>query len=163
MIMKLKMEILIWKLVHLALLLAVGSAILAFGISCRGAKVLYQAEELLNPTNSFVIPRECAGHTATVWAVCYKQGENIKLIVTLYGPDGQAIGVSEANYNNKYENTSKKTQCVLNRTLVLQEGTYSITLDGKSEKDVIAKTESILVICWDCAGDDAARRVFDGV
>ena len=155
MIMKLKMEILIWKLVHRALLLAVGSAILAFGISCRGAKVLYQAEELLNPTNSFVIPRECAGHTATVWAVCYKQGENIKLIVTLYGPDGQAIGVSEANYNNKYENTSKKTQCVLNRTLVLQEGTYSITLDGKSEKDVIAKTESILVICWDCAGDDA--------
>ena len=44
---------------------------------------------------------------------------------------------------------------MLNRTLVLQEGTYSITLDGKSEKDVIAKTESILVICWDCAGDDA--------
>lgn len=41
MIMKLKMEILIWKLVHRALLLAVGSAILAFGISCRGAKVLY--------------------------------------------------------------------------------------------------------------------------
>lgn len=33
MIMKLKMEILIWKLVHRALLLAVGSAILAFGIS----------------------------------------------------------------------------------------------------------------------------------
>ena len=48
MIMKLKMEILIWKLVHRALLLAVGSAILAFGISCRGAKVLASGSEL-NP------------------------------------------------------------------------------------------------------------------
>lgn len=48
MIMKLKMEILIWKLVHRALLLAVGSAILAFGISCRGAKVL-ASDSKLNP------------------------------------------------------------------------------------------------------------------
>lgn len=133
------------------------SPLLAFlfvlGGECFASKVIYKAG-VSGKTVAFNFPGSCIGHQASIWAIGFKRGENITVALTFTNPSGTTLATATSHYNNKYSNSSKTEQAILNFTFPVVAGSYTLALSGKSESENIAQISDTLVVCWGCPGED---------
>ena len=123
------------------------------GGECFASKVIYKAG-VSGKTVAFNFPASCVGHQASIWAIGFKRGENITVALTFTNPSGTTLATATSHYNNKYSNSSKTEQAILNFTFPVVAGSYTLALSGKSESENIAQISDTLVVCWGCPGED---------
>ena len=125
------------------------------GTNCFASKIIYNSG-VTGKTAAFSFPSSCVGHKATIWSIGFKRGENITVTLVFKNPSGEELANATSHYNNDYSNNSKTEQAILNFTFTVASGAYTLTLEGKSESENISQISNILVICWDCSGDDVS-------
>ncbi len=131
--------------------------LLAMGIYTHAAHVVFSAKSQTATTTVIPVKDCCDGHQGSIWGLAYKQGENITVMLTLYDPAGTLLMQSQTHYNNRYSSNDKKEQCSLELTFTMKKGNYQLVRGGSSEQELVSVTESILLICWDCAGNDVTE------
>ena len=124
--------------------------------SLPASKIIFSAVNQTNTTTIIPVEECCAGHQASLWGLAYKQGENITVQLTFYDVDGGILRQSQVHYNNQYSSNDKKEQCSLEYALTLKKGNYQLVRGGNSEQELVSVTESVILVCWDCAGGDTA-------
>ena len=108
------------------------------GTNCFASKIIYNSG-VTGKTAAFSFPSSCVGHKATIWSIGFKRGENITVTLSFKNPSGTELANATSHYNNDYSNNTKTEQAILNFTFTVQSGSYTLTLEGKSESENISQ------------------------